>query len=427
MLRRIPTLGHISRQLALLVGRGSGTAIKFLLSLYMVRYLGLHELGFYGLLVGAATAMPAILGFGLTPWFMRQLVHLPATQAVPAIFTRLCLSLAIQLVMLPLALLVDVLTGEPVPLRWAPAIAAILLLEGLGSEVSNMLTARRHVRLAEILLFIRTGLWPLPVMAYGMIEPAARTFEVLLAGWVGGLVLTWLVIVSNLLPQQRWRRLQLHWRWLLDGVRQSFPLYVHDLNLALGLYLDRFVISLYIGLELTGVYTFFWSVANMVHSLTIYGMLAPQIATLIDAGARGGEEFSRVVRRLQMETALWATLLASGAAAVVAILLPYLHRPLLGDNLVVFWIILAAALLRICSDGYGNILYALRRDEAIAGTSLAGTLLSAFLNLLLVPFAGIRGAAFAFLITAAAQFGLRYQLSRSPRAGALAARSTTAL
>jgi O-antigen/teichoic acid export membrane protein len=195
----------------------------------------------------------------------------------------------------------------------------------------------------------------------------------------------------------------------------------------LGLYLDRFVISLYIGLELTGVYTFFWSVANMVHSLTIYGMLTPQIATVIDAGARGGEEFSRVVRRLQTETALWATLLASGAAAAVVILLPYLHRPLLGDNLVVFWIILAAALLRICSDGYGNILYALRRDEAIAGTSLAGTLLSAFLNLLLVPFAGIRGAAIAFMLTAAAQFGLRYQLSRSPRAGAIAARSTTAL
>src|SRR5690242_5245911 len=171
MLKRLPTLGQITRQLALLVGRGSGTAIKFLLSVYMVRYLGLHELGFYGLLVGATTAMPAILGFGLTPWFMRQLVHLPPAQAIPAIFARLCLSLAIQLVMLPLALFVDVLTGEPVPLRWTPAIAAILLLEGLGSEVCNMLTARRHVRLSETLLFIRTGLWPLPVMAYGMTEP----------------------------------------------------------------------------------------------------------------------------------------------------------------------------------------------------------------------------------------------------------------
>jgi O-antigen/teichoic acid export membrane protein len=392
-----------------------------------VRYLGLHDLGFYGLLMGAATAMSALFGLGLTAWIMRHLVDLPPSQAIAGMFTRLTLTLIIQAVVQPMIWIIDVVLGEPIPLRWAPLIAGILLLESLATEICHMLTAQRRVRLAETLLFIRTGLWPVPVMVYGLIVPAARTIEFLMLGWLSGLALTWMIIAAHLLPRQRWRHLQWRWRWLFDGVRESVPLYIHDLNLALSLYLDRFLISLFLGLELTGVYTFFWSVANMVHSLTIYGMLTPQIATLLDAGKRGGAEFARIVRRLQIETVSWATLLAAGAMAAVIVMLPFLNRPLLGQNLSLFWIIMAATLLRIGADGYSYLLYSLKRDDATAATSVAGTVMSAALNLILLPMMSVRGAAVAFLLTAAAQFGMRYHLSRSVPAGTMAARTTNAV
>jgi O-antigen/teichoic acid export membrane protein len=417
----------IFRQLVLLVSRGTGTAVKFALSLYIVRYLGLHDLGFYGLLMGAATAMSALFGLGLTAWIMRHLVDLPPSEAIAGMFTRLSLTLIIQAVVQPAIWIIDVVLGEPIPLRWAPLIAGILLLESLATEICHMLTAQRRVRLAETLLFIRTGLWPVPVMVCGLFVPASRTIEVLMLGWLLGLGLTWLIIAAHLLPRQRWRHLQWRWRWLLEGVRESVPLYIHDLNLALSLYLDRFLISLFLGLELTGVYTFFWSVANMVHSLTIYGMLTPQIATLLDAGKRGGAEFARIVRRLQIETLSWATLLAAGAMAAVIVMLPFLNRPLLGQNLSLFWIIMAATLLRIGADGYSYLLYSLKRDDATAATSVAGTVMSAALNLILLPMMSVRGAAVAFLLTAAAQFGMRYHLSRSAPAGAMAVRTTTAV
>jgi O-antigen/teichoic acid export membrane protein len=426
MMMALSDLRKVFRQLVLLGMRGAGIAGKFALSLYMVRYLGLHDLGFYGLVVGATTAMPALLGLGLTAWIMRKLVNLPTPQVIPAMFTRLSLTFLIQLVVQPMAWLFDIVLGEPIPLRFAPVIAAIILLEGLASEVCSMLTARRRVALAEFLLFTRSSLWPLPVIAYGIIEPTARTIEFVLLGWISGLALTWLIVAAHLLPQQRWRHLRLHWRWLFDGVRESVPLYIHDLNLAFSLYLDRFLISLFVGLELTGVYTFFWSVANMVHALTIYGVLTPQIAALVDAGTRGSAKFARVVRQLQIEIALSATLLGSGAIVAVVILLPYLKRQLLDDNLAVFWIIMAATLLRICADGYGYLLYANRRDGATAATSVTGTAVSTVLNLLLVPYASVRGAAIAFLLTAAMQFGLRFQLSRSSPTDTTAARSTTA-
>jgi O-antigen/teichoic acid export membrane protein len=99
---------------------------------------------------------------------------------------------------------------------------------------------------------------------------------------------------------------------------------------------------------------------------------------------------------------------------------------LLGANLHVLYIVMAAALMRICADGYSYVLYAQSRDEAIAATSVGGTALSAALNLLLIPFAKLPGAGIAFLVTASAQFGARFLLSRQPLPDAGAVRSTTA-
>ncbi len=54
--------------------RAGATMSKFLLAIYTARYLGLADLGMYGLLVGATTIVPAIVGLGMTEWTSRRLV-----------------------------------------------------------------------------------------------------------------------------------------------------------------------------------------------------------------------------------------------------------------------------------------------------------------------------------------------------------------
>ena len=68
--------------------------------------------------------------------------------------------------------------------------------------------------------------------------------------------------------------------------------------------------------------------------------------------------------------------------------------------------------MRIAADTCGYILYALRRDTAVAQTSLGATIVSASLNLLFISLAGIAGAAAAYVVTYAGQFAARFMLSR---------------
>jgi O-antigen/teichoic acid export membrane protein len=76
-------------QLTIVTMRAGSTIAKFLLAIYTARFLGLADLGIYGLLVGATTIVPSVLGLGMTDWVVRKIVDLPSSEALPMIASRL--------------------------------------------------------------------------------------------------------------------------------------------------------------------------------------------------------------------------------------------------------------------------------------------------------------------------------------------------
>jgi O-antigen/teichoic acid export membrane protein len=385
---------------------------KFLLAIYTARFLGLADLGIYGLLVGATTIVPAIVGLGMTEWISRRLVDLPRAQALPLIASRLSLTLGIHLVVQPIALATDVILGEPIPLEIALLCGAILLLDNLGTEASDMLIARRRIMLAYSLAFLRVGFWPIPVMVFGLIYPEARTLEFLLMCWLAMLAVSWLALFALLLPDGRWRLMRPQSRLVLPELRGSLVLYTKDVS-STSVFLDRFLISLFLGLELTGVYTLFWSIVNVVHQLAVGDIVRAQLPSLIAAGqAPDQTAFRSLERRFQIEIAGWTVLLAAGTAVAVPLLLPLLNQPLAQEHLPVFWLILFATVLRIAADFYGFVLLSLNRDRAIAWVAAGGALASAALNLLLIPAFGLMGAGAAYAVTSGGLFFARYVFSR---------------
>lgn len=400
-------------QLLLVAMRVGATMSKFLLAIYTARYLGLADLGIYGLLVGATTVVPAIAGFGMTDWIMRKIVDLPREQALPLIASRLSLTLCIHLAVQPLAFAADILLGEPIPLRSAVLCGAILLLDNLGNEAANMLMARRRIFLSYMLTFLRAGAWPIPVMAIGLLYPETRTLEFLLLGWLGMLVVCWLMMMALVLTKGRWRHLRPRVGILLRDLHGGLVLYVKDVSSTISMFLDRFLISMFLGLELTGVYTLFWSIANVMHSLSVYGVLQAQLPQIIATAQTADQaSFRALERHLQIETGIWALLLSLGAAIATPLLVPFLDQPLVQDYLPIFWVILFATLLRVAADAYGFALLALHRDRATAIIALGGAIASAGLNLILTPLAGLWGAAIAFAITSGGLFTARYFFSR---------------
>ena len=59
---------RVLRHLAIVGMRGCSTVSKFLLAIYTARYLGLADLGIYGLLASAATLVPGRTGMPSRSW-----------------------------------------------------------------------------------------------------------------------------------------------------------------------------------------------------------------------------------------------------------------------------------------------------------------------------------------------------------------------
>jgi O-antigen/teichoic acid export membrane protein len=410
-------ISRLVQQMVLLGISGANAFAKLALAIYTARYLGLANLGLYGLITGGTTIVPAVFGFGLTDWIGRQLVGLKTAKAVPYAAARLSVSLSMHLIVQPTVWIVNYMLGEPLPQYELALIGAILLLEHLATDAHDLLILRRRAYLAYILTFFHVGLWPLVVIAWGLLDPSARTFDNLLLGWLGGLTLGWTTLIGFVIWNRYWRYVRLPFAWLAGCFRPSFPFYVKDLSNVGGLYIDRYLVSFFLGLELTGVYTFFWSIANVVHSLVFYGTVHPQIGEIVNAGReKDPDALTQLRRRMHIETGTWALLLAVCAAVTTIVALPIIDRPLLGQNLPVLVALLVAALVRVGADGYSIVLLSLHRDRMIAAIAICGAVLSASLNTLLIPLGGLHGAAAAALITASCLLAARVYLSVSPSA-----------
>jgi O-antigen/teichoic acid export membrane protein len=386
-------------------------AAKALLAFYTARFLSLADLGIYGLLIAGTTIVPAVAGFGMTDWIARKVVDLPRPEAVELIVARLSLTMAVHLVVLPLVLALDLMLGQPIPIVPAAMGGLILLLEHIGSESNDLLVARRHVLLSQTLSFLRAAVWPLLVIAIGLLYPAARTLTFMLLIWLIVAAANAVVLLALFYSRTRTFFVPVHPGLLLQQLRGSWVLYVRDLSNMVSIFSDRFIISSLLGLELTGVYTLFWSIANVIYSVVVVGLLLTQVAPLVEAAKQGYARFRAVTRRIQTELACWVLLLAGGVAIVTPPLLPWLGRPLLQDNLAVFWIVLLAMIMRIAADGYGFALLALQRDRAIAAVAVLSAVASATATAVLTSLLGLLGAAVAFALTGTAIFVVRYWLT----------------
>jgi O-antigen/teichoic acid export membrane protein len=411
-------LRRLLEQATLIGLRGTVTLAKFALALYSARYLGLSDLGIYGLVTGALTIVPATFGFGVSDTISRQVVAVPRAVAAPLITTRLSLSTSVHLIGQPLLWLLNAALGEPIPWRLGIPIGLILFLDHLASDIGDMLVLRGRVFFANVMLFVRAGLWPPFVIAAGLLFPATRNLDCLLYGWLASLILAWSIAAVFLARKQRWRDMRIDTDWLRGSLRASVPFYIKDISGVTSLYLDRFLISFFLGLELTGVYTLFWSVANTTHSLVVNSIVQARIAQLIEAARIvKGAAFRTLERRMQIEVAGWVVVLCGGALIVVPLLLPFLGRPLLQDYLPVFWIALAGTILRMGADGYSFALLALHRDRAILVIAVLGAIGSALANSLVVPVFGIYGAATTYVLTSAGLLAARYIHSRDAEDG----------
>jgi O-antigen/teichoic acid export membrane protein len=390
--------------------RASIIACKFGLAIFIGHYIDLASLGLYGLAAATVSLGPVVIGMGMVHLIMRDAVTLSLRRVTIDLRHYWCFTASVYALVLAFAILITITLGASE--LW-PLVVAIMLFEHLGNDVFQLMSNLERPLQANVNAFLRGAAWILIYVPIAIWEPSLRSNTFLFAFWLGGSLSAFLLFAweSRSWPWKNAFLLPFSPAWIRRTIRKAFVIYVSDLSFVGSLYIDRYLVTLFLGLQLAGVYFLYWSAASAVSTFVSIAVLQIQRPRLIKAYHDGGASAHRRHISTFMKTTISATALFSAAVGCAFyIALPFLKQASVTDHLFAFWLIIAGMAMRNVADFGAMALFTARRDYMTTVTNLAAVIVLALAQIVLLPFAGLYGAGAAILFTFSAMTLWRHKL-----------------
>jgi len=376
--------------------------VKMILTLYMGRYLGLDQFGTYGLVAASVAIAIPLMGLRTDYSITRELVtssgvDLAAKMRDQAVFYGL------NYIIVALGVVV-LLWGVPGAVDYHVGIYALLLsiLESLATMTSTNLVSLRRPVLANVLFFVRSAAWAIPVMVIGFFQPEWRTAQAVFIFWSAG-VLASLAVTAWFWRDIPWLeafRRPVDWKWVKSHVRMSFFIWLGAVGAAAAGNADRFVVDHFLGREFVGISSFYGSFVVAISSLLYSGIFAFGFPQLVNHyRERNDAAFRHEAWRLTLHASVSGGILALIIGVIVPQLGGFLGRQEFEDQAFTLWLILFGIWLRSVTESIYYVMYARHQDRPIWIGNLLQLLVALVSGVLLVASLGFEGVGYSAIAT----------------------------
>lgn len=375
---------------------------KLLLTLYMGKFLGLTEMGTYGLVAAYVAIAIALLGMRIDYVVNREIVDIGPLPLVARLRDQIvlyCLNYVVFVLLAGSAVLLWPGLVEP---RVAALAIVLAIVESLGAVTAGNFVSLKRPVTSTLLFFVRSALWVFPVMLLGWLYPVWRTADFVFAFWLSGAVLS-LLVTAWLWRHLPWREaagIPVDWSWIGRSVRLCLPIWIGAVAAAGAGNLDRFVVEVELGRDFVGIISFYGSFAVALSALIQNGVVAFSYPRLV---AFYRESQPEAFRAEAMRMTVQCTASVVVMALFIGMLVPYLGvwfgRPEFYDNAAVLWLILLGSCIKLSAEGLYYILYARHQDRAVWTGNLAVLAVSMLANILAVKQWGLMGVGYAAVLS----------------------------
>ncbi len=403
----------LGKSLGSLALKGLSQVSRFLLVFFLARALSAEELGVFGLMAVSVTLSIYLIGLDFYVFNIRQLLASDAKPAALLVRDQLAFQAVAYLCLLPL--LAGVFVAGVLPWRLCGWFFGLVVLDHLAQEAYRLLTTLSRPVVANLVFFLRNGLWAWVVIV-ATLTGHAFDLDLLWASWLGGLVGS-VLLAGVALRDLGWRAARgrsVDWRWVREGVRVALPFFAGTVCLRAMELGDRFFLDAFWGKAEVGVFTFYASIANALRTAIDTGVVMILYPGVIAAFQAGDRALYRT-RLRQMGVYILAAVLVGTALAGggIFVVLHLLDRPVYAASLPAYWFLLGAAGCSSLAAWPHYALFAHRRDRAILASTAVALLVLALVDLALVPTWGVLGAGIgatsgaAVLLLGKAAFAIR--------------------
>ena len=380
--------------LGLMALRSITIAAKFALTLFIARYLGLADLGFYGIIASLAALGPVLLGFGVANNLGRE-----AARRGPSCITLPMLQYCLFLIPAYAALCAVSIGVWPEKMHWIFILAALLLLEQFQTDMFSLMSITGSAYEANVIYFTRFAGWSLIYVPLALLHPDFRNLTAVLLFWLAGCVVASVLAICF---TRKWRwgvaiRALPRSRIRMPHHHGSMALYVGDIANTSFQYFDRYIVGMFLNPTILGVYVLYWSITNALSNLVGISIVQVRSGQLVKMAHDSRRGFNHSLRRVSLASSSIALGLGLLATLMMYIVVPHLGRPEADRYLPLMFILCVALSLRTLYEILGISFYAHGRDDLILYSVIGVLVVALALNLSLDPWIGIWGAGSALV------------------------------
>lgn len=390
--------------------RASSLAAKFALTIVITRMLGFSGLADYGLAVALSVVASKLFGLGFSSELNRRLASAAPYASIRDARTLSLIYGGFYLVVCAAGMVAWregwlVLLGASAVATFF-AMIAVAIAEHCAFEANSYVFSLHRPNAGSLMLFARTGLWPVLAIAgllLGLINNVGMVLLLWIVADVAVIVWAWRLIAaeqSRHVPQQMRSPAERGtiWRMWKDGG----AFYLAAALLSCMQYAERFIAAPFLTHDELGRYVFAWSVANAVQTLS-FAMFAvtagPALARAVSAEP---QQFGPLKQRAIKRALCGATALSLIVMGAHGAIFRLAHEVADAATLATLGILLASFVLRSIGDLLWSATIALKAGRAVVAGMVLLTAIGMPIAWFLIPRLGLVGAALAHVFASAA-------------------------
>ena len=391
-----------------LILRGLTLGSKFLLSIYLVKFLSLEANGEYGIFVATVSLLTYILGMDFYSFNNREILQNNIADAGNKIKNQFILFFYIYLIVLPLLYFLGLFNfiGDEYLLLFY----VILIFDHISTELYRLLVVFSKPIQANINLFLRTGIWILVLISawhYNLND--LKNLESVFYFWMIGSIISVIysiISLSTLKIKVPWKE-KTNNKWILKGLKIALPFFIATLSYKVIQFADRYMVEYYLGTKQTGVYFFFSNISMLIETFvqtTVVMIYSPQLITAFNK-----DKTSRITvfNKFSKEIIIYSLVAVAGVCMIIYPLLYIVEKTDLYHSIGVFFVMISTRLIFNISLIYHFKLYVAKKDKVIMTSTVIALIFNIVLNIILIPSYGLIGGSIATLISIIIMMGMK--------------------
>ena len=388
--------------------RGITLGSKFLLSIYLVKFLSLEANGEYGIFVATISMLTYVLGLDFYSFNNREILQEKSSESGKKIKNQFVLFTLVYLIILPLLYVFGLF--DFIGQKYILLFYLILVFDHISIELYRLLVVFSKPIQANINLFLRTGIWILVlIFAWHNDFEDLKNLNSVFNLWLVGSFISVIYSIYSLstvgvnIP---WKE-KIDTKWILKGLKIALPFFIATLSYKIIQFADRYMVEFYLGSKQTGIYYFFSNISMLIETFvqtTVVMIYSPKLIASLkkDKPVQIG-----VFKTFSKEIIIYSVIAVVCVCAIIYPLLSIVEKTELFLSISVFFVMVTTRFIFNISLIYHFKLYVAKKDSLIMTSTLFAVLVNISLNFILIPFYGLIGGALATLLSVLVMMGFK--------------------